>query len=227
MPDANPGPGGFEKLIQAANRTKPLFEIAGIVAAGFWAFWVFGLTQAPGLKENFKIESSLIWHPLRDDRSCLAEWKVSVTNESKATVKIRKVQRRAWLVDRPEPRSPFSGIKPYDAMKEAEAGSKDGYDPQWYKTAEPFVQTYPPTGERSTHSSGSSKTGRTPIWSCGWTFMAMMPPETCLTSGTIGDHFASSSTRNPLRSSADWRHDRLNSAHCGLGGFPRRPAASF
>jgi hypothetical protein len=129
----------IDELERAGNRLKPFVEIGAIVIAGWWTYSIFIRTEAPALKENFKFESSLTWHRLKDNSSCVAEGIFKVTNQSKSTVEVRKTRRRAWFVDIPRA---GPGISHFDPMEKAL--TTQPLDEHWYEGGGPFVQTYAP-----------------------------------------------------------------------------------
>jgi hypothetical protein len=132
-----------KKVLTGVAQIKPLVEVVAILVGGWWAYTTFIKTQEPGLKENFRIESTLFFFASTDDKPCIAEDHFTVTNLSKSTVAIRKVWRRAWFVERP---NPGSGIIHFDPMAKAlGAPPIKPIDDHWYeKEGDPFVQTYPP-----------------------------------------------------------------------------------
>jgi hypothetical protein len=79
---------------------KNLAEILGLMVAGYWAYWQFGLFQRPTLEPRLEVSSSLQWPSgrLSDPNYCLAQFGVDVSNKGKVPVDITTAHLRAWIV---------------------------------------------------------------------------------------------------------------------------------
>jgi hypothetical protein len=76
---------------------KAIVEIVAIVLAGMWAYYTFGLKDAPALEKRIKLESELAWNGAKGTETCEAEHKVNFENIGSVPIDIAKIRIRAWL----------------------------------------------------------------------------------------------------------------------------------
>jgi hypothetical protein len=77
-------------------------KCAALVAAGYWAFYKFGVTEAPQLAETLNIGDKLEQARLGQTTACDFKLTISIDNKYKSPVDIKRVHARLWFFDFPE-----------------------------------------------------------------------------------------------------------------------------
>jgi hypothetical protein len=77
------------------------FKCAALVAAGFWAFYKFDLTETPQLAPTLKLNGTLEQAKLGQPAACDFKLTISINNDYKSPVEIKRVNARLWFFDFP------------------------------------------------------------------------------------------------------------------------------
>ncbi|HKO62816.1 MAG TPA: hypothetical protein VJV03_16750, partial [Pyrinomonadaceae bacterium] len=80
---------------------RTIVEVVALIVAGWWAWEHFLRTEAPGLRNNLKIESSLKWFDSKSAGYCWGQVTLGIENASKSSVEIGTVTREAWYFSLP------------------------------------------------------------------------------------------------------------------------------
>jgi hypothetical protein len=80
---------------------KDVFTTVGIIAAGVWAFYVFGKTTAPNYSPQLGIDLDVSFLTERMDENCVVVARVTIHNRQKTTVSVDDVSLRLWHFDFP------------------------------------------------------------------------------------------------------------------------------
>jgi len=87
----------IERLKNASDIIKNIFEIGALLAAGIWAFFTFFVKDRPALEAHADIRTQLVWHTRGKD--CIADWNVSVKNIGTSSFDVTGVDLKMWKVD--------------------------------------------------------------------------------------------------------------------------------
>jgi hypothetical protein len=75
------------------------FKCAALVAAGFWAFYKFDLTETPQLAPTLKLNGTLEQGKLGQPAACDFKLTISINNDYKSPVEIKRVNARLWFFE--------------------------------------------------------------------------------------------------------------------------------
>lgn len=120
-----------------SEKWRNVVEIVAIVSTAIWTVWHFRLYERPEYEKNFLTSPELEWEMTGDQSGCYAIVSMSFRNQSRRSVKVSRVQRRAWIIpdfDVPDTVR-FLDYKTLSAGPPIENSTYlDG----------PFIQNYPP-----------------------------------------------------------------------------------
>ncbi|PBB69886.1 hypothetical protein CK228_04520 [Mesorhizobium sp. WSM4312] len=111
-------PQPADRASKIINNTKVIFEILGIIAAGVWAFFVFGKTQDPQFHSQLNVSSKInFFRSVSESGSCVTAINVTISNDRNASVKVKSLSLRVWHFDFPSSQS-GGGYFDYEALKQ-------------------------------------------------------------------------------------------------------------
>jgi hypothetical protein len=114
-------------------------QAIAVVVAGAWAYWTFGLSEAPKLVPRLALSGGIKQYQFEDHPNhCDLEISASVTNTGNTTVEVKDVYVRVWFFDFPVAAEDFTFIDFADLEKHA---------PDWELPAAadaPLVRVYAP-----------------------------------------------------------------------------------
>jgi len=79
---------------------KNYAQIAALVVAGIWAYYIFGQKEAPSLEPMADIKGNISWHDSADTNFCRGIYTVTLQNTGNSTFEITKVHMKAWMFKR-------------------------------------------------------------------------------------------------------------------------------
>ena len=91
---------------------KNIVEIAALIAAGFWAYAKYAESEAPSLEFRGDISTKLDWSPIPRSADCLGEFRVTITNNGRASFEVQSVHLRIWIADFPATVGSISRLDP-------------------------------------------------------------------------------------------------------------------
>jgi hypothetical protein len=91
----------LERLESIAAISKDVLTTAGIIAAGVWAFYVFGKTEAPNYSPQLSIGLKVSFLTTAADENCVIVARVTIENRKSTAVSVDDLKLRIWYFDFP------------------------------------------------------------------------------------------------------------------------------
>lgn len=90
----------MQNMKDVSEIIKNYAQVAALVIAGIWAYYIFGQKEAPSLEPMADIKSDISWHDSADTSFCRGIFKVTMQNTGNSTFEITKVHMKAWMFKR-------------------------------------------------------------------------------------------------------------------------------